>query len=109
MPGDAPAGDANVLDPALVAALKRFQTRHGLDADGTIGASTFRALTTPFSARIQQIELSLERIRWLPTPLASPPIIVNYPQFRLFAFRTPQDSARAILLMNVIVGQAIRA
>jgi murein L,D-transpeptidase YcbB/YkuD len=109
MPGDEPAGGNRVLDPELAAALKRFQTRHGLDADGVLGASTYRALTTPFSARVQQIELSLERIRWLPTPLASPPIIVNIPQFRLFAFRTVEDSAQDILQMNVIVGEAFRA
>jgi murein L,D-transpeptidase YcbB/YkuD len=98
-----------VLDPSLVAALKRFQARHGLDADGVLGRATFRALTTPFSARVAQIELSLERIRWLPSPLTSPPIIVNIPQFRLFAFRTVEDSAQDILQMKVIVGEAFRA
>src|SRR5688500_3049315 len=55
------------LDPTLVAGLKQFQARHGLDADGILGKSTFRALTTPFSARVQQIELSMERMRWLPS------------------------------------------
>jgi L,D-transpeptidase YcbB len=97
------------LDPALVRALKRFQERHGLDADGVLGRATFSALTTPLSVRIQQIELSLERIRWLPLPLASPPIIVNIPQFRLFAFRTVEDSAQDILQMDVIVGDAFPA
>lgn len=109
MPGEAPAGSDRVLDSGLVAALKRFQARHGLDADGVLGRSTFRALTTPFSVRVEQIQLSLERIRWLPTPLASPPIIVNIPQFRLFAFRTIEDSAQDILQMDVIVGEAFRA
>lgn len=109
MPGDEPAGDNHVLDAALAAALKRFQARHGLDADGVLGRTTFRALTTPFSVRVQQIVLSLERVRWLPTPLASPPIIVNIPQFKLFAFRTVEDSAQDILQMNVIVGDSFRA
>ena len=110
--GDAPpdqgAPPANgTLDPDLVAALKRFQARHGLDADGVLGAATFRALTTPFSVRVQQIQLSLERIRWLP-PLTTPPVIVNIPQFRLFAFRTVRDSAQDILQMDVIVGDTFR-
>jgi L,D-transpeptidase YcbB len=109
IPGPEPAGGARVLDPDLVAALKRFQARHGLDADGVLGRSTFRALTTPFSVRIEQIQLSLERIRWLPTPLTSPPIIVNIPQFQLFAFRTVEDSEQDILKMNVIVGEAFPA
>jgi len=44
------------------------------------------------------------RVRWLPRKLAVPPIIVNIPQFRLFAFRTSNDFAQDILQMNVIVG-----
>jgi len=103
VPGPTVADDAS-LDPGLVEALKQFQVRHGLDADGVLGRSTFHALTVPFSARVQQIELSLERVRWLPPRLDSPPIIVNIPQFRLFAFRTTQDFAQDILQMNVIVG-----
>jgi murein L,D-transpeptidase YcbB/YkuD len=61
-------------------------------------------LTTPLAHRVEQIELTLERMRWLPRTLAVPPIIVNIPQFRLFAFRTPQDFAADIVQMNVIVG-----
>jgi len=93
------------MDAPLVAALVRFQLRHGLDADGVLGRETFRALTVPLPTRLQQIVLSLERVRWLPK-LDSPPLIVNVPQFRLFAFRTTQDFAADILQMDVIVGAA---
>jgi murein L,D-transpeptidase YcbB/YkuD len=55
-------------------------------------------------ARVRSIELTLERIRWLPPKLDSPPIIVNIPQFKLFAFRTTDDFVRDILQMDVIVG-----
>jgi murein L,D-transpeptidase YcbB/YkuD len=96
------------MDPMLIAALARFQSRHGLDADGILGRQTVRALTTPIEARVRQIELSLERLRWLPPKLESPPIIVNIPQFRLFAFRTTRDDAKDILQMDVIVGSAFR-
>jgi murein L,D-transpeptidase YcbB/YkuD len=92
------------LDPASVAALAHFQMRVGVEPDGVLGAKTFQALTTPFARRVEQIELSLERVRWLPRTLDTPPIIVNIPQFRLFAFRTPHDFAADILQMNVIVG-----
>jgi murein L,D-transpeptidase YcbB/YkuD len=78
--------------------------RVGLDPDGVLGPATFRALTTPLSRRVEQIELTLERMRWLPRTLDVPPIIVNIPQFRLFALRTPRDFAADILQMNVIVG-----
>jgi murein L,D-transpeptidase YcbB/YkuD len=107
-PVDPAIADSLTLDPVLVAALTRFQSRHGLDEDGVLGRATYRALTTPMATRIQQIELSLERARWLPPWRDSPPIIVNIPQFRLFAFRTAQDFEQDILQMDVIVGAAFR-
>lgn len=92
------------LDAALVEGLKRFQDRHGLGADGALGASTYAALTTPMAQRVRQIELTLERWRWIPA-FDTPPIIVNIPEFRLFAFNTTADRAASILQMPVIVGQ----
>jgi murein L,D-transpeptidase YcbB/YkuD len=69
-----------------------------------LGKATFAALTTPLAQRVRQIELTLERWRWLP-PFQTPPIIVNIPQFRLFAFRTTEDRVADILQMDVIVGR----
>jgi murein L,D-transpeptidase YcbB/YkuD len=92
------------LDADLTEALRRFQVRHGLSADGALNTATFAALTTPFGRRVRQIELTLERWRWLP-PFISPPIIVNIPEFRLFAFGSTADRASGILQMPVIVGQ----
>jgi murein L,D-transpeptidase YcbB/YkuD len=104
---DDPAAGDPVLDPALVAALAAYQERHGLTADGSLGAATYVALTTPMLQRVRQIELTLERWRWLP-PFRAPPIIVNIPEFRLFAFSTTADRVASILQMPVIVGQAYR-
>jgi L,D-transpeptidase YcbB len=104
---DGKAPDGETLDAALIAGLRQFQARHGLDADGVLAARTYRELTTPLDARVRQIELTLERWRWLPE-FRTPPIIVNIPQFRLFAFRTTADHAADILQMPVIVGQAYR-
>ena len=96
------------LDTALVAALTRFQSRHGLAADGTLGRATYQALTTPLTRRVRQIELTLERWRWLPS-LTTPPIIVNIPQFKLYAFRSTEDRRSDVLQMDVIVGQTFAA
>jgi murein L,D-transpeptidase YcbB/YkuD len=108
--GDLPAPPADaqqldLLDPDSVSALQRFQRRHGLEADGALGRATWNALVRPLAERVRQIELSLERARWLPPRLDSPPIIVNIPQFRLFAFLTQEDREDAMLQMNVIVGR----
>ena len=98
-----PSPDAT-FDADLSAGVRSFQQRHGLTPDGTLGKATLRALTTPLAQRVRQIDLTLERWRWLP-PFATPPIIVNIPQFRLFAFRTTEDRAADILQLDVIVGR----
>ena len=107
--GDLPAGgstpaDETTLTPELSAGVRAFQQRHGLTPDGALGKTTFTALTTPFAKRVRQMDLTLERWRWLP-PFDTPPIIVNIPQFRLFAFRTTEDRVADILQMDVIVGK----
>jgi len=100
------AANATLLDRELVQALERFQSRHGLDIDGALGKGTFALLTRPMRTRVAQIENTLERWRWLPPRLDSPPIIVNIPQFRLFAFQTVHDLEEQMLTMDVIVGKA---
>ena len=107
--GDLPAAPAAApadatFDATLSAGVRTFQERHGLKADGALGKATFEALTTPLARRVRQINLTLERWRWLP-PFTTPPIIVNIPQFRLFAFRTTEDRVADILEMDVIVGR----
>jgi murein L,D-transpeptidase YcbB/YkuD len=90
-----------VLDEASAAALQRFQERHGLAADGVLGRRTYAALTTPLSARAEQLALTLERWRWLPE-LDAPPIVVNIPQFRLVA----AGGEEGVLQSEVIVGRS---
>jgi L,D-transpeptidase YcbB len=92
------------IDPPIIASLARYQARHGLTPNGTLDRTTWGALTTPMASRVRQIELTLERWRWLPL-FSSPPIIVNIPQFELFAFNTTADRAASILQIPVIVGQ----
>jgi murein L,D-transpeptidase YcbB/YkuD len=106
--GDLPAIEAlradPLLDDALVAGLRRFQYLHGLAEDGALGAGTLTALRVPFPKRVRQIELTLERWRWVPA-LHPPTLIVNIPQFRLFLIRASVDDEADMLRMNVIVGQ----
>jgi len=105
LPANATASTADtVIGPELAAAIASFQSRHGLVVDGIIGKGTFAELTRPLAARVRQIELTLERWRWLPY-FDEPPIVVNIPEFRLFAFHTRADSEAGMLQMNVIVGQ----
>lgn len=91
----------------IVEAVRRFQDRHGLDADGIIGKATRAALDVPPKHRVRQIELALERMRWLPRELADRMIVVNVPEFRLRALRRQGERMATVLRMNVIVGKAL--
>jgi murein L,D-transpeptidase YcbB/YkuD len=106
-PGGESAAPEPTFDANLSAAVRTFQQRHGLTPDGVLGKSTLTVLQTPLAQRIRQISLTLERWRWL-TPFKTPPIIVNIPQFQLFAFRTTEDRVADILQMNVIVGRTFQ-
>jgi L,D-transpeptidase YcbB len=89
----------------LVDAVKHFQRRHGLEPDGVIGAGTIEALNVPASARVRQLELALERERWLPEMRKEPLLFVNVPLFRLWAHdpERPDEPLR----MNVVAGKSV--
>lgn len=98
---DVPVGD--IYDPSLEGAVKRFQQRHGLADDGVIGKGTMAALQVPIATRVRQIEMALERLRWLPRDLTGRVMLVNIPMYRLSAF----DNIRAttpVMTMKVVVG-----
>ena len=105
--GDLPPGVVvpDTYSGALVDAVKRFQTRHGLVADGRIGKATLAQLNTPLAKRVHQLQLTLERWRWVPHEFARPPIVVNIPEFEL---RALNDSYATALEMKVVVGKAYR-
>lgn len=94
-------------DDSLSRAVRRFQLRHGLAADGVLGARTVAALNTPFAYRVHQIELALERLRWLPRLGAQPFLVVNIPAFQLFAFDSAGGAGAPSLTMKVVVGKAL--
>jgi len=99
-----PAPQHNLYHGALVDAVKQFQKRHGLTADGSIGPSTRAALNVPVEDRIDQIRLSMERIRELPNNFGNKYIIVNIPSFELTAYENGTEQ----LSMPVIVGRQER-
>ena len=69
----------DVYDAALVEAVKRFQLRHGLEANGSVGPQTLRALNVPVAARIKQLEASIERLLGMDFVFAERYVVVNIP------------------------------
>jgi L,D-transpeptidase YcbB len=105
-PGPERAADGlPVYGGALVEAVKRFQGRHALEPDGVIGPGTIATLNVPASTRVRQIELALERERWLPETRREPHIFVNVPLFRLWAY--DPDRPDEPLRMRVVVGKTL--
>ena len=100
------SSDRDLYVGALVQAVKHFQRRHGLSDDGRLGDDTLKQLNVPMSDRIHQLQLALERWRWLPSEFSSPPIVVNIPDFRL---RALDESNKVALTMRVVVGKAMRS
>jgi murein L,D-transpeptidase YcbB/YkuD len=102
---DADPRDPGIYDAILAEAVKRFQRRHGLDADGRLGPATVKQLNVPLADRVRQLQLTLERWRWLPREFSAPPIIVNVPDFRL---RALDEKNKVSFDMRVVVGKALR-
>ncbi|HEX9704103.1 MAG TPA: L,D-transpeptidase family protein [Gemmatimonadales bacterium] len=93
--------DADLFDEALAQALAKFQRRHGLAADGAVGAATRAELNVPVERRVEQLELNIERWRWLPKDLGRRHIIVNVAAFELEVV----DEEAVVLAMRVVVGR----
>jgi len=99
--------NSGVYQGDVVQGIKHFQQRHGLPPSGRIDEDTFhqlnRQLKTPLASRVNQLQLALERWRWLPFGTPQPLIIVNVPEFQLRAF---DEEYNPVLTMKVLVGKA---
>jgi murein L,D-transpeptidase YcbB/YkuD len=95
---------ADVFDTRTLEAVRRFQTRHGLAADGVVGPTTLAALNVPAGERLAQVAANLERWRWLPADLGEPRIEVNIPAFELRVVERGESVRRH----RVIVGRKDR-
>ena len=105
LPPAAVPADPDVYQGALVEAVERFQSRHGLKPDGRIDKITLEQLNTPLGIRVRQLELALERLRRRPYDPARPAIVLNLPEFRLRAFGgTTAAGPDPELDMKVVVG-----
>ncbi|MEJ2465490.1 MAG: L,D-transpeptidase family protein [Candidatus Thiodiazotropha sp.] len=98
------AEDQTLFDADLQAEVQRFQTRHGLEADGVVGEETLQALNVPVGRRVEQLRANLERWRWLPRELGTEHLLVNTAGFDI----TLQSHDRVVFSGRTVNGREER-
>jgi murein L,D-transpeptidase YcbB/YkuD len=99
-----PLTETDFYDPDLVEAVRAIQRRYGLHDDGIVGGATREALNRDPAELAAQIEVNMERWRWLPDDLGSRHLLVNIAGFDLRAM----EEGKTALAMRVVVGQPYR-
>lgn len=100
-PATADGEPTAIYDERIATVVRLFQRRHGLEQDGKLGPNTLAALNVPATERVEQIELNLERLRWLPREPGVLHIEVNLPAYRLHVVR----EGRRMMTMRVVIGK----
>ena len=75
------------FDGPLKTAVSEFQVRHALADDGIVGKRTVAAMNVPVEARIDQLRISLERLRWVNQEADQTFVAVNIASFRAFVYK----------------------
>src|SRR5205085_5034568 len=76
-------GGGDTFDGTLEQAVRRVQSRFGREPDGVVGDTELAELNVPAAARLRQIELNMERWRWLPKSFGDRYLLVNIPEYEL--------------------------
>jgi len=96
--------DPEFYDTGLEPAVRNFQILHGLASDGVVGKKTLAAMNVPAATRVDQLRLSLERLRWLALEAGDVFVAVNIAGFHLSFVR----HRKVEWTTRVMVGTAYR-
>lgn len=101
--GNLAAGDSSsVFTADMTVAVKKAQKQFGLNQSGMADRTLIAALNVPVEARIQQMLVNLERMRWTPLFPESRLILVNIPEYKLHVF----ENKKEVLNMGIVVGKS---
>lgn len=98
------AGMSQSFDTYVDAAVKRFQRRHGLPADGVLGKYTYAAMNISAQVRLGQLETNLVRLRSMSGFLGDRYVMVNVPAAQIEAV----ENMRVVSRHTAIVGKVDR-
>src|SRR5690606_13950228 len=96
--------DPERFDPTLELAVRTFQRLHGLDADGIVGTRSIAALNVPVRARIDQLRVNLERLRWIFRDLEDRYLVANVARFRVSLI----ENGEPVWTTRAVVGRPYR-
>ncbi len=94
------AGVSDVFDSYVDAAVKRFQTRHGLPADGIAGTTTFAAMNIPADVRLSQLQKNLQRLQAVKAPASGRFVVANIPGAQVEAVENGRVALRHIAVVG---------
>ena len=98
----ADGGDPELFDRGLLNAVREFQTKNALGADGIVGQGTLAALNKDNrQSLIATLSGNIERWRWMPRELGHFHVAVNIPEFTLRVNR----AGETVHETRVIVGK----
>lgn len=105
--GDLPrnAGVSDTFDSLVDAAVRRFQLRHGISADGYVGQYTLDTLNIPADVRLEQLRVNRDRLVALPYDLGRRYVMVNIPAASIEAVENERVEQRH----TAVVGRIDRA
>lgn len=92
------------FDKELQVAVRQFQKRHNLDADGVVGKMTIEAMNVPVESRADQIRISLERLRWADQERSDTLVAVNIAGFEALFFK----DGELVWTTRAMVGKSYR-
>src|SRR5271169_29918 len=98
------SGDPQVFDSYVDAAVRRFQVRHGLHADGIVHEPTLRALNVPAQSRLAQLKTNAVRLKSLTGNLGSRIVVANIPAAQIEAI----ENGVAITRHTAVAGKPDR-
>jgi L,D-transpeptidase YcbB len=98
------ATSGNTYSHGLSDAVKNYQHRHGFTEDGKLTPQMIKSLNVPMTTRVEQLQDSLERWRWLPDPYLHARLMVNLPEFVLRGY---DPDHKLDFTMRVVVGKVV--
>jgi murein L,D-transpeptidase YcbB/YkuD len=98
------AGESDIFDSYVEAAVRRFQARHGITVDGIVRKATFDRLNIPCAVRLAQLKTNVVRLRELTGHLGKRFIVTNIPAAQIEAI----EGGVAVSRHTAVVGKPDR-